>query len=105
MVLRMGKIPRWFVTAYLKAKGWREPFHFNCDCNCEELFQPEHPIRFLWEHVEKGHKPSFDMAHSWDRQIGRGLWAKTEPWYGWWIATWNPEKKLFDVEVEEKGRA
>jgi len=45
------------------------------------------------------------MAHSWDRQIGIGRWAKTEPWYGWWIAVWNPEKKRFDVEVEEKGRA
>jgi len=102
----MSKIPRWFITEYLKAKGWREPFHFNCfDCNCEELFCPPHPIRFLWGHVEKGHNPSFDMAHSWERQIGSGRWAKTEPWYGWWQATWNPEKKCFDIEEEEKGPA
>ena len=101
----MSKIPRWFITLYLKTKGWREPIHFNCDCNCEELFCPPHPIKFLWEHIEKGHTPSFDMAHSWDRQIGSGHWAKTEPWYGWWIAIWNPKKKCFDVEEEEKGPA
>jgi len=47
------------------------------------------------------------MAHTWERQIGRypRIGAKKELWYGWWLATWNPETKTFDVEVQEKGRA
>ena len=97
------KIPKEFVRAYLKAKGWRTVFHVGCECmGCSII--TKHPIRLLWEHASKGHRPYFDMCLTWDRQVGRDT-GDLEPWYGWWLATWNPETQVFDVELEEMGIA
>ncbi len=102
MVKRLT-IPREFVRAYLKAKGYQEAGRFVCSkCNneTEYLERPEHPIKWLWKH--RKHDPYFFLCHTWNRQIGRDT-GEVEHWYRWILVDVNWEKKAFIGEIEEQG--
>jgi len=99
-----GKIPIDFVRKYLSAKGHKMPHEVMCfDCPGwpSEVF-PEHPIKWLYEHVRQGHEPSFDCCHCWNRQVGRDT-GEIEEWYRWFTFTWNHEKEDWIVTDTYQG--
>lgn len=91
------KIPRKFVNKFLKARGWKWLHNVWCDCSWD-FIETDHPIRWLYEHIEQGHEPSFDVCHCWDRQVGRDT-GEFEYWYKWWTFRWN--KKIGNWELIE----
>ena len=97
-------VPRDFLRAYLKAKGWRTAAWFHCwTCDERVRLEIEHPVKWLWEHASKGHECGMNLCHAWKRAVGPPSWGlnpEFEYWYRWWWATWNPETKQFDLEVE-----
>jgi len=96
------RIPLEFVRAYLKCKGRKMLHSVWCECDIEFISFPEHPIKFLWEHVKKGHEPSFDCCWCWDRQVGRDT-GEFEYWYKWWTWTWNSKYDVWELVTCYKG--
>lgn len=83
-------IPLEFVRKFLSAKGHKALHSVWCDCAID-IIETDHPIQWLWEHVNKGHEPSFDCCHCWDRQVGRDT-GEFEEWYRWFTFTWSKDK-------------
>lgn len=102
MMVQQAKIPKSFVKQFLRARGWKMLHEVQCDCDSEIHDFPKHPIAYLWEHIQKGHTPSFTVCVSWDRQVGRDT-GEFEHWYRWYLYTWNPQTKRFDREIQDEG--
>lgn len=100
------RIPLDFVRKFLSAKGYKmlhEVWCFDCPGLLGEVF-PEHPMKWLWEHILMGHEPSFDCCHSWDRGIGRYSYTgEKEEWYRWFTFTWSKEKQDWIVTDTYQG--
>lgn len=91
------KIPRWFIRLYLKVKGWQDVLEFSTDD--EDLDYPglpEHPIRWLWDRIQRKVEVRIGVVHSWDRQIGRDT-GDMEHWHRWIYYAWNFEKEGWEI--------
>ena len=92
-MIKIEKIPIEFTRKYLRAKGYKETFHYWCECDIKLYYKEDiggHPVRWLWQHIRKEHEPSFDCCHSWDRQVGRDT-GVIEEWYRWYSFTWSKQ--------------
>lgn len=104
----VDKIPRWFVSLYLKVKGWQDTYDFRVECEAKYQDFPnvEHPIRWLWEKIQQNCSfVAFSTLHSWDRQVGRDT-GEMEHWGRWIDWCWNYEKQgweCFDMEYNIDG--
>jgi len=106
MVIVKEKIPVDFVRKFLSAKGYKMLHEVMCfDClDCPAVAFPEHPIRWLWEHVQQGHEPSFDCVHCWDRGVGNYYYTgEKEEWYRWFTFSWSREKNDWIVTDTYQG--
>jgi len=93
------KMPKEFVRKFLKARGWKFLHSLWCDCqSLDEMYIDDepHPIKWLYNHIKQGHKPSFDCCHGWDRQVGRDGY-EFEEWYKWWTFTWNEKMNNWEM--------
>ena len=97
-----AKIPKEFVTKFLKARGWKWLHTVMCDCTLECVEGLDHPIKWLYKHVAMGHAPSFDCCHCWNRQVGRDT-GEIEEWYRWFTFTWSKEKNDWIVTDTYQG--
>ena len=95
MLKQNDKMPKSFVIKFLKTKGYKELYEVTCDC-IHDFIRTDHPIKWLYEHVSKGHEPRWDACHSWNRQVGRNT-GEFEEWYRWWTSSWN--KKIQDWQM------
>jgi len=59
-------------------------------------------MKYLWDHISKGHTPSFTACVTWDRQVGRDT-GDFEYCYRWYLYIWNPKKQDFDREIQDEG--
>lgn len=89
------KIPIDFVRKFLRAKGRYSLHNVFCDCDLN-FVETNHPIKWLWKHISKGHDPSFDCCFCWDRQIGRDT-REFEEWYKWRTFNWNKKYQNFEM--------
>jgi len=80
-----------FVRKFLKVKGYKTLHSVWCfDCDYAGDVFPNHPMRYLWYHIQQGHEPNFDCVHCWDRGIGNYLYTgEKEEWYRWFTFTWS----------------
>lgn len=88
---RIERIPKDFVIKFLKAKGWKDLHEVWCGCSLDTI-ETSHPIKWLYDHVEKGHEPSFDCCHCWNRAVGRDT-GVVEEWYRWFTFSWDRAKQ------------
>lgn len=108
------KVPRSFLLAYLRAKGWREAYGLRCwTCGAggdavmdDPPDRPfiEHPVVWMWEHARQGHEVGVNLCHSWTKQCGPpdSPYSYQEHWFRWWWATWSPGRGLFALEIEDE---
>lgn len=95
MANKKEKIPIEFVRKFLRAKGRYWLHNVWCDCKLD-LIETDHPIKWLWNHVQQGHEPSFDCCFCWNRQIGRDT-GEFEEWYKWRTFSWNSQCQNFEM--------
>jgi len=97
------RMPKEFVTKFLKARGYKSLHTLMCNCTFECVEGLDHPIKWLWEHIRVGHEPSFDCCHCWNQKVGGGDYAEVEEWYRWFTFTWSREKNDWVVTDTYQG--